>query len=694
MLPRIILLLALPFCALAQDPYRGWTAFGGSSDNIHYSSLKQINTKNVHKLKVAWKYESGDEYPGSDIQCNPIVIDGVLYATTPKLRVVALDAATGREIWSFDGLKGRRPNHKNRGLTYWTDGKESRILFGLGYELLSLDARTGRLDPAFGNEGRVDMREAFDRPREQVTISVPTPGAIYKDLIILGSSVPETLPSTPGDIRAYNVRTGKLVWSFRTIPHPGEFGHDTWPKDAWKHSGGANAWAGLVVDVKRGLVLASTGSAAFDFYGADRHGDNLFANSLICLDANTGERKWHFQAIRHDAWDLDFPSAPLLVTVRHNGRPVDAVAQAGKDGFIWVLNRETGESLFPYEEREVPASKVEGEMLAKTQKFPLKPAPFVRQEFTLDMVSRRTPEVHKALMEKLQGVDIGGRFTPPSTNGTIIFPGFSGGAEWGGQAFDPETRIFYVNANEMPWLLRLVPPSAMRRTAPASRVYRAQCANCHGMEMKGAPPEYPALDKLTGRMTEAQLAEIIRKGSGRMPGFAFLGDDGIAALSEFLFGKGDREVEMRRGPKPPVELKYTMDGYNKFLDPDGYPGVTPPWGTLSAVNLDTGEYVWKVPFGEYPELVEKGLKDTGSENHGGGIVTAGGIFVIAATHADAKLRAFDKKTGKLLWETQLPHAGNATLATYEVKGKQYIVVPAGVGRGKPSGGAYIAFALP
>ena len=681
-------------CCFAQVNYRGWNAFGGGSENIHYSSLKQINTKNVGKLKVAWTYESGDTYPGSEIQCNPIVADGILYATTPKLRVVALDAATGKEIWSFDGLNGRRPTHKNRGLTYWTDGSQSRILFGLDYELLSLDAKTGKLDPSFGNQGRVDMRGAFDRPADQLTLSVPTPGAIYKDLIILGSSVPEQHPSTPGDIRAYNVRTGKLAWSFHTVPHPGEFGYDTWPKDAWKHSGGANNWAGLVVDQKRGLVFIPTGSAAFDFYGADRHGDNLFANTILCLNAATGERKWHFQTIKHDVWDLDFPSAPLLVTVRHKGQPIDAVAQAGKDGFVYVLNRETGESLFPIEERPIPASNVEGELLSNTQKIPLMPEPFVRQRFDESMVTQRSEAAHNAVKEQLRNLDYGGRFTPPSTKGTIVFPGFSGGAEWGGQAYDPETHLFYVNANEMGWVLRLVPPAMMQRKSLASRIYASRCASCHRQDMKGAPPEYPAVDNLPGRMSATQITTILTKGSGRMPAFDSLGDPAIEVLTDFLLHKGDREAVVQRGRKPAVELKYTMDGYKKFRDPDGYPATTPPWGTLSAINLDTGKYVWKIPFGEYPELTAQGIKDTGTENHGGGIVTAGGLFFIGATHYDSKFRAFDKKTGKLLWETKLPRAGNATPAMYELKGKQYIVIPAGGGRERESGGSFVAFALP
>jgi quinoprotein glucose dehydrogenase len=689
----LVVMFATVFAAIAED-YKGWSAFGGGWENIHYSSLKQINRENVSKLKVAWTFDSGDAFPGSDIQCNPIIVDGVLYATTPRLKVFALDAATGKQRWIYDGLNGARPNHKNRGLTYWTDGKQSRILFALGYHLLSLDATTGQPDLAFGDGGKVDLRLAFDRPAEAITISVPTPGAIYKDLIILGSSVPEQLPSTPGDIRAYNVRTGKLAWTFHTIPRPGEFGYETWPKEAWKHTGGANAWAGLVVDKKRGLVFVPTGSAAFDFYGADRHGDNLFANTILCLDADTGERKWHFQTIRHDVWDLDFPAAPLLVTVKRDGKLIDAVAQAGKDGYLYVLDRETGKSLFPIGERTIPASAVDGELLAQKQPIPLKPEPFVRQRFDESTVTNRTPEARQAVLDQMKSLDYGDRFTPPSTKGTVIFPGFGGGAEWGGGAFDPETRIYYINANEMAWILRLVPPSARRTTDRARGLYRNRCASCHRADMKGAPPEYPALDNLAGRMSEEDLDRIIRKGSGRMPGFESMGDAPIRALVRLLLNQEDSQVTVAAGPKPPVDLKYTTDGYNQFTDPEGYPANSPPWGTLSAINLDSGDYVWKAPLGEYPELAAKGIKDTGTWNHGGGVVTAGGLFFIGATHYDRKLRAFDKLTGKLLWETELPYSANATLATYEVNGKQYLVAPAGGGRGKPSGAAYVAFALP
>ncbi len=677
-----------------RDRYRGWTQFGGSPENIHYSANRSLTAKNVSKLKVAWTFDAGDAYPGSDMQANPIVVDGVMYATTPMLKVVAVDLETGRARWTYDGLGGKRPTHKNRGVTYWSSGGESRILLALGNELHAIDAKTGKPAAGFGQGGKVDLRLAFDRPVEQVSLSVTSPGVIYRDLIILGSSVPENLPSTPGDIRAYDVRTGKLEWVFHTIPRPGEAGYETWPPEAYKHTGGANNWVGMAVDPQRGMVFVPTGSAAFDFYGADRKGDDLYANTVLALDAATGKKRWHFQTIQHDVWDLDFPSAPLLVTVKRNGRNVDAVAQCGKDGFVWLLNRDTGESLFPLQEISVPASSVDGEVLAKTQRIPLAPKPFSRQVFSQEIVTQRTPEARKLVLERLKNLDYGGRFTPPSLRGTVVFPGFSGGAEWGGQAFDPETRLLYVNANEMPWILRLVPPRATARMAMASRIYQSRCASCHRDDLKGAPPEYPAVDQIAGKLDAEQLGGIIRKGSGRMPGFANLGDAAIDALTNYLLKKEDKEVEVARGPKPLVQLKYTMDGYNKFYDHEGYPAITPPWGTLSAINLDTGEYAWTVPFGEYPELVAKGLKNTGAENHGGGVVTAGGLFLIGASAHDKKLRAYDKKTGKLVWETALEFANNSTISMVEHKGKPYVIVPMGGGRGGESSAKFAAFTLP
>jgi len=695
----LLLILASPASAqkrTAPAGFDSWDRFGGSPGNIHYSSLKQIHRGNVANLKVAWTYDTGDAFQGSEMQCQPIVVDGVLYATTPKLRVIALDAATGKLLWSYDPWDGKQHSgRRSRGLSYWTDGKQSRIFGSAGIYLFSLNAKTGQPDDGFGKQGRIDLREGLGRAVDRFSISSTTPGPIYKDMLIVPTLTGEAHPSGPGDIRAYDVRTGKIRWSFRTIPRPGEFGYDTWPKDAWQHTGGANNWAGMTIDYQRGLIFAPTGSAAFDFYGADRHGDNLFANTLLCLRADTGERVWHFQAIKHDVWDRDFPTAPVLVTVRRDGKLIDAVAQATKSGHVFVFERETGKSLFPLETRKVPPSPVDGELLATTQVLPLAPPPFSRQQFTEDMVTNRTPEAHRIVLERWRAVRKGDQFTPPSFEGSIVFPGFDGGAEWGGQAFDPETGLFYVNANEMPWILRIVPARVSRGLMSTQRIYVSRCASCHREDRKGSPPQFPSLTDLEKKFTQAQLEEIIRKGTGRMPGFASIGDAPIAALSRYLLKQEDTQAQVAEAPKGPTDLKYTMDGYNKFLDPDGYPAVKPPWGTLTAINLDSGKFAWQIPFGEHPALAAQGMKNTGSENYGGGIVTAGGLFFIGASNLDRKFRVFDKLNGKLLWETTLPASGNATPAMYQIKGKQYIVIAAGGGKsGAPSGGTYVAFALP
>ena len=674
----------------AQETFRDWKVVGGSPLNLHYSALDQINRSNVSQLKVAWTYDAGDAYPNSDIQCNPIVIGGVMYVTTASLHVVALNAATGKLLWRFEPVKGRAPN-VNRGLTYWSEGAEARIFVTAGHDLFSIDAKTGKSDGKFGEHGQVDLSKAFDAPGREKSLTVTSPGAIYKDLLILGDSVAENLPATYGDIRAYDVRTGSLRWTFHTIPRPGEFGYETWPTDAWKTSGAANNWTGMAVDPQRGLVYLPTGSASFDFYGVDRHGDDLFADTLLCLDAATGKRKWHFQAIHHDVWDLDFPSPPTLATIKRDGKLVDAVVVAGKSGFIYALNRDTGESLFPLEQRAVPPSTVDGEQLAKSEPVPTLPAPFIRQHLDESMATDRTPSAHAAVLEHMRHLNYGDLFIAPSLKGTVLFPGLAGGAEWGGSAFDPQTHLYYVNANELGWVMRLVPSQSVEHLAKPSRVYGALCAGCHGPDRKGAPPEYPALNR-PETLAAARISTILHQGGGRMPSFATLGEPALTAIQNWLLTNEDSPVAVHF-PGARNNLKYAAEGYEKFLDPDGYPATTPPWGTLSAINLDTGEYVWKVPLGEYPELAAKGVKTTGTENHGGGVVTAGGLLFIGATHYDNKLRAFDKETGKLLWETVLPFAGNATPSVYEMDGKEYVVIATGGGRERPSGATFVAYAL-
>jgi glucose dehydrogenase len=680
-----------------REYYAGWQVVGGTPDNIHYSTLDQINRGNVGKLKVAWQYDTGDGFKQSDMECNPIVVNGVLYATSPKLRVFALNAATGKLIWSFSPpQEGPIHTMHYRGVTWWSDGNDQRIFFVAEHDLYALDASTGKPVPSFGQAGHIDLREGLGRDPEDLTVTDTSPGVIYKDLIIMGSSLPEDLPCPTGDIRAYDVRTGKMRWSFHTIPRPGEPGYESWPQNAWKYTGGANNWAGLTLDAKRGLVFVPTGSAAFDFYGSDRIGDDLYANCLLALDASTGHLVWYFQAVKHDLWDRDFPAAPVLVTVEHDGQRVDAVAQTTKSGYVFVFNRETGKALFPIEYREAPASDVDGEKTAEAQPFPLLPPPFAKQEFTPDLLTDRTPAAHKAVLAQLRKLHYGGQFVPPSRPGTVVFPGFDGAGEWGGPAFDPTSGLLYVNANVMAWILRLVPRPKTRGLVNGRDLYLSNCSSCHKANLAGSPPEFPSLKNIAKKYNERQLADLIRKGGGRMPAFAQIGKRPIQAIATYL-ATGKKTMakvtwdEAVMGPW----LKYMSDGYNKFLDPDGYPAVKPPWGTLTAIDLNTGKFAWRIPFGEFPELVKQGIRNTGSENYGGPLVTASGLLFIAATDHDNKFHAFDKATGKLLWEATLPFAGNATPATYEVNGRQYLVIGAGGGKwGAASGGAYVAYALP
>lgn len=676
--------------------YTEWRAYHGGPENLHYSSLKQIDRTNVPKLTVAWTYDTGDVFQGSELQCNPVIANGLLYATSPKARLFALDAATGILRWSFDPHHGEKDSSvfRIRGTTYWESGNDRRIFYAVRQYLYAINAMTGKPIKTFGQGGRVDLREGLGRDPATVSVSANTPGIIYNDLLIIGSLVSEDLPAAPGDIRAFDVRTGKIRWTFHTIPRQGEFGYDTWPKDAWTYIGGANNWAGMSLDVKRGLVFAPTGSAAFDFYGGNRVGDNLFANTLLALKAETGERIWHFQAVKHDVWDRDFPTAPSLVTVKRDGRLIDAVAQPTKSGHLYLFERDTGKPLFPIEYRRVPPSEIEGEVLAGTQPLPLYPPPFARQRFTRDMVTRRTPEAHRVMLEKFDKTRNGDQFTPPSLEGTFVFPGLDGGAEWGGAAFDPETGLLYVNSNEMVFILTIVPRPLPKQISAARPAYSANCASCHGGDMKGASG-FPSLVNVGRKFKKEEIAGIIREGRGRMPGFLHLGEEGIAALAHFLATGEDKEFVPPAGELPRYWTQYKFDGYPKFLDPEGYPGFEPPWGTLNAIHLDTGEYAWKIPFGEFPELAAQGLKNTGTENYGGGVVTAGGLLFIGATNHDKKFHAYDKLTGELLWEATLPAAGNATPAIYEIKGRQFVVIAAGGGKsGAPSGGSYVAFALP
>jgi quinoprotein glucose dehydrogenase len=667
---------------------RDWPIYLGEN-GAHYSPLAQINKDNVKQLQIAWTYDT-EETGG--LQTSPIVIRGILYGISPSQKVFALDAATGKLKWKFDsGIVGTQPN---RGLAYWESGNSTdhRIIVGVMNFVYEINADDGNAIASFGDHGRIDLREDLGRDPAAVSIALTSPAVVYKDLFIVGGREPETLPCPPGDIRAYDVRTGKLRWSFHTIPHPGEFGYDTWPKDAWKAIGSANNWTGMTLDSKAGIVYVPTGSAAFDFYGDNRVGDDLFADSEVALNAESGKRLWHFQGVRHDLWDRDFPAPPALVEIQHDGKTVEAVAQTTKQGFVYVFDRANGTPLFPIEYRRYPESDLPGEAAADEQPLPTKPAPYARQLLTEDLLTNRTPEAHQWALEQFRTFRSEGQFVPLSTKqNTVIFPGFDGGAEWGGPAFDPETGLLYVNSNDIAWDSELA-----ENTAPALSgrgIYQGQCTICHQDNMAGAPPNFPSLIGVGKRMDRTAIATVIQKGQGRMPAYPDLTQDEVNVLIDYLT-KGESKQLSAAQPAPPL-MRYRFSGYTRFSDPDGYPAVTPPWGTLNAINLNTGEYAWKIPFGEYPELVAKGMKDTGTENYGGPIVTAGGLLFIGATNYDKKFRAFDKSTGALLWETTLPFAGNATPVAYEVNGRQYVVIAAGGGKDlkSKSGGVYVAFAL-
>ncbi len=628
--------------ALAASRNTDWPAYGGGPSDIRYSALTQINTSNVSRLRVAWSYDTDDGH--GDPQTQPVMIDGVLFGVTPRHKIVALNAATGKLLWRFDsGIQGRGAN---RSVVYWAAGDDRRIFAAVQSFIYALDARTGKPIPSFGDDGRIDLREGLGRDPSKLSVILTSPGIIYKDLLITGGRYPEALPAAPGDIRAYDVRTGKLRWSFHTIPHPGEFGYETWPKDAWTYSGAANNWAGMALDEKRGIVYVPTGSAATDFYGADRVGDDLFANTLLALRADTGERIWHFQAVKHDLWDRDFPSPPSLVTVTHNGKRIDAVAQTTKHGWVYLFDRATGDPLFPVEYRKYPASDVPGEVASDTQPLPVRPAPFARQLLTEDMLSNRSPEVHEWALNKFRSLRSEGQFAPFGVEKeTVVFPGFDGGAEWGGSAFDPQTGILYVNANDVAWTSSL----ARNRGGNSGRqLYLTNCATCHGDDLSGAPPQIPSLLNLNGKRSSQEIAALIRQGAGRMPSFPNLTAADVSATVQYVLSGESKELA--GSGASPINQDYRFTGYHKFLDPDGYPAVAPPWGTLNAINLNTGQYAWKIPLGEYPDLAAKGMKNTGTENYGGPIVTAGGLVFIGATNFDRKFHAFDKKSGKLLWD--------------------------------------------
>lgn len=738
--PGLLLLTFLLITACDADTgssYRGWEVYGGTSENIKYSSLTQIDTSNVKNLEVAWRYSTGDadSTNKSDMKVNPIVVDDILYGLSPKLKLFAVDAATGEKIWEFDPvylpLRGTNmgrgdvafSTYISRGLAFYK-GKEGdhRILYtpGGAHLLYCIDAHTGKPIPSFGNNGYIDLHDDLGRDIDPLHISNTSPGIIYKDLIIIGSRVGEGAQSAPGHIRAYDVHTGKLRWIFHTIPQPGEPGHETWDDPgAWKYIGGANTWGGFSLDEERGMVFTGTGSATDDFYGGKRTGDNLYANSVLALDAETGKLIWHYQTVHHDVWDWDLPAPPVLATIQKDGKPLDVAVQITKQGFIFMFDRVTGKPVHPIEEVPVPTETgLAGEKLSPTQPVPTFFKPYVRQVLTeKDLFREGIPEEsYQDIKERLGTYITGNMWNPPSLQGTVQIPGLNGGGEWGGPSFDPETGILYINANESPWVTSMVeledetPAGEQTNLQAGKALYRTLCRGCHGDDRRGGEtnpvlgnnPSLAGIEKQSNmnpeiRFDEAAFKNLITTGRGNtMPPFSHLTGAEKTALASYILNIEEKQQEKFIPPPkekhPYFDLPYHVAG-GKFLTKEGYPAIKPPWGHLTAVNLQTGEEVWKETIGDYPELKAKGIH-AGSENFGGSVVTAGGLLFIAATR-DEKFRAFNKRTGELLWETGLPAAGIATPAVYEVNGRQFVVIACG-GGGKQrtkSGDTYMAFAL-
>lgn len=668
-----------------------WPEYLGGGDRNHYSDISQINTRNVGSLKIAWEYHTGDS---GQVQCNPIIVNQRLFAVTASNHVFALDAATGKEIWRFaPGSKGA--SNVNRGVSYWEKGGDKRILFAYQSWLYAVNAVNGKLITSFGDSGRVSLRTGLGSSSFDKYIVSTTPGTIFENLIIMPVRLGEGTGSAPGYIQAFNVQTGKLEWVFKTIPHPGDLGYDTWPADAFKNPsiGAANNWAGMAIDRKRGIIYVPTGSAAFDFYGGNRKGKNLFANSLIALKAKTGEYIWHYQTVHHDIWDRDLPAPPNLITIRKDGKTIDAVAQVTKSGYVFVFNRENGTPLFPIDEIAFPASTLPGEEAWLTQPIPRLPKPFARQSIKESDIS--TISAKRDSLLSIYRYANKGTFQPLEFKPTILFPGADGGAEWGGAAVDKEG-ILYVNSNEMAWLFSLSHKNmaAGKAVTAGGSLYVNACQSCHKADFSGNPQSgYPALTNLKGRLDRASISSLISTGKGMMPGLSNISARDKEAIISYLFGE-EKEDALPVTKDDAPDVPYRFNGYNKFLDEKGYPAITPPWGTLTAINLNTGQHVWQIPLGEIKELTEKGIPVTGTENYGGPLITRGGLLFIAATK-DNMFRAFDKKTGKLLWQYTLPASGFATPSTYEINGKQFIVIACGGTKlGMPKGDSYIAFSLP
>ena len=653
----------------AETPPRNvdWRSYLGDPGRAHYSPLTQINRANVARLQQAWVYDSGGP-PGS-MYASPLIVDGVLYGLSPRLVAFALNAATGQERWRADL---RLPPGAQRGLMWWENARDKRVFFTAGRELIALDAATGQLVPGFGDGGRLDLTPPVARTG---AFTVTAPGVVFEDTLILGFATSEWADAYPGSIRAFSALDGTLVWQFDTIPAPGAPGAETWAEGALEHAGGANVWTGMALDEARGILFAPTGSATPDFVGATRLGDNLFANCLLALDARTGERLWHYQVVRHDLWDRDNPAPPTLVQVERDGARIDAVALTTKSGHLYLFERETGASLYPIVEVDTLPSTMPGEVPAPKQ--PLSTVAFSRQTFE---VTNRTPEARAHVEALIKDYDLR-PWAPPRVGTVLFYPWYDGGAEWGGSAFDPAHGRLILNANDAAGLLTLAEvPAGFSNYG----TYARHCGACHGLDLEGTDAG-PALRGIGQRMAFGEVLKVVAEGRGRMPGFRHMRrQEWGGVLGYMLAAEPVKDA-------PTTDVTYAHGGYIYLRDHEGLPGNTPPWGTLNAIDLASGEIAWKVPFGNFPSHPDLGF---GAISYGGPVVTASGLIFIAAT-PDRKFRAYDTRDGAVLWETELSAAGYSTPAVYMVDGKQYVVISAGGGRqGPPSGSEYFAFSLP
>ncbi len=688
-----VMLLGSSFMVLRNLPDTDWTEYNGDGSRSHYSTLSQINVNNISGLKVAWTYASG----GADtirnrtqVQCNPVIIEGVLYGVSAGTQAFALQAGTGKEIWQSKLTDNEATT--SRGVTYWSDGTNKRIFFGAGSWLNALDALTGKPVISFGENGRLDLRKGLERPGSDNYLLANTPNTIYKNLIITGARVNESETALLGDIRAFDVLSGRKVWTFHTIPQKGEFGYNTWNQQpARENIGGANAWTGMAIDRKRGIVYIPTGSAAYDFYGGNRSGNNLFANSLLALDAATGRRLWHYQLVHHDIWDRDPPSPPNLLTVTVKGRKIDAVSLVTKQGQVFVFDRVTGKPVFPIIEKSFSsANAVPGEKPSPTQPIPTLPLPFTRQGFTEHDLSPFVAD-RDSILSIIRKSKTGSPYIPIGFERTIFFPGTDGGAQWGGSATDPEG-IMYVPAKEIPVYTSLIhKKETSGKELSGNKLYQLYCSSCHGADRMGNHDgSYPSLASIDKRMSGPQIHQVLTKGRGMMPSFAHISEAERKGIVDFILNKNSTLTVVSTNKS---NVPYQHTGYNRWYDRNGYPISNPPWGTLTAIDMNTGQHRWQIPLGEYPELTKKGIAPTGTDNYGGPLVTAGGLIFIAASR-DEQFRAIDKKTGKIVWSYKLPAAGYASPSTYSVNGKQYVVIACGGGKlNTKSGDKYLAFAL-